>query len=117
MTDKHILDEFGKQLILSVRDRTIEKFSKITTGSLKSPKGRELSQLLEQFDDDQIAAIRTLMIETIDNALFNFLDMIEDGENGLELLVKQKNLNEISDGLAGELLTSDGWISRFSQVK
>jgi len=117
MTDKYILDEFGKQLILSVRDRTIEKFLKITTGALKSPKGRELNQLLKQFDDDQIAVITTLITETVDNALFNFLDMIEEGENGVELIVKQKNVNQISDGLAGELLTSDGWISRFSQVK
>jgi hypothetical protein len=117
MTDKYMLDEFGKQLVLSVRDRTIERFSKITNGSLKSPKGRELSRLLKQFDDDQIAVMKALIIETIDNALFNFLDMIEEGENGVELIVKQKNVNRISDGLAGELLTSNGWITRFSQVK
>ncbi|WP_248804786.1 hypothetical protein [Pseudomonas sp. MWU13-2100] len=117
MSDKKNLDSFGKQLITSVRDRSIEKFEKITIGALKSQKALELHKLIQQFDENQKKVIRTLIIESIDNTIFNFLDMIEQHEDNIKLIVSNKNINEISDGLSGELLTEDGWIERFSKLK
>lgn len=114
MSEKAILDKFGKALIRSVRDRSIEKFDKISTGSLKSQKALELHEITKQFNDEQKKAIRQLVIETIDNSLFNFLDMIEQNEDDINLIVSGKDINKLSDGLSGELFTEDGWIEKFS---
>ena len=44
------------------------------------------------------------------------LNLIEENED-LQIIVDVENLNDISDGLAGELYTSDGWIHRFSNER
>lgn len=116
MSDKEVLNGFGKELISSTRDRSIEKFDRIASGALKSQRDFELHSLVQQFDENQKKAIRTLVVEVVDNTLFNFLVMIEQSEE-MRLLVSGRSLNEISDGLSGELLTEDGWIEQFSKLK
>ncbi|MEB1549253.1 hypothetical protein VDQ94_10135 [Xanthomonas campestris pv. campestris] len=61
--------------------------------------------------------IRALVIEMVDTSLFHLLDMIEHSDDALNVTLKGYNLYDASDGLAGELLTEDGWISRFSNLK
>ncbi|EFS6814276.1 hypothetical protein JR617_000290 [Listeria monocytogenes] len=53
----------------------------------------------------------------VDNTLFNILTMFEQSEDKLTLLANHENIIEASDGLAGELFTEDGWISKFSQFQ
>ena len=114
MTDKDVLDDFGSATMRMVRDRSLDKFEKIQLGTLKSQRAIELHNLLSEFDEKQKEVIKTLIIETVDNTIFNFLFMFEEDE-GKKILVSDVNVNEISDGLSGELFTKDGWISRFSQ--
>lgn len=116
MTDKDILDDFGSATMRMVRDRSIDKFEKIRSGTLKSQRAIELHNLLSAFDEQQKKVIETLIIESIDNTIFNFLFMFEEDEDK-KIVVSDVNINEISDGLSGELFTEDGWISRFSQKK
>lgn len=49
--------------------------------------------------------------------ILHLLDMIEHSDDALNVTLKGYNLYDASDGLAGELLTEDGWISRFSNLK
>ena len=98
----------------SVRDRSIDRFEKIQSGSLKAPKAIELHDLLSQFSIEQQSIIKKLIIESVDNTIFNFLFMFEENEDK-KILVSDININEISDGLSGELFSDDGWISRFSK--
>jgi len=117
MDNKSVLDLFGKQLMTSVRDRSIDKFDKIIAGTMKSSKAMELHGLLTQFDAAQLKTVRILIGEAVDNTLFNFLTMLEEADDDMQLLVKETNIVEASDGLAGELLTEDGWIESFSKAK
>ncbi|AOR65410.1 hypothetical protein [Pectobacterium wasabiae] len=114
MTDKDILDDFGSATMRMVRDRSLDKFEKIQLGTLKSQRAIELHDLLSGFDEEQKNIIKVLVTESIDNTIFNFLFMFEEDEDK-NILVSDINVNEISDGLSGELFTKDGWISRFSQ--
>ncbi|MDX5630943.1 MULTISPECIES: hypothetical protein [unclassified Brenneria] len=114
MTDKETLDEFGCSVMRMVRDRSIDRFDKIQSGTLKSQRAIELHNLLSTFDDEQKKIIKELLIESIDNTIFNFLFLFEEDDKK-EILVSGKNITEISDGLSGELFTKDGWISRFSK--
>ncbi|KPW79999.1 MULTISPECIES: hypothetical protein [Pseudomonas syringae group] len=117
MSNAQILDAFGEMLVLLVRDRTIEKFEKIENGSLKSQKGQELHGTLRKFNEEQKIAIKNLIVETVDNSLFNLLDMLEQNAEKIELNLNKKNINLLSDGLSGELFTDDGWIKKFSKKK
>lgn len=114
MANKDILNGFGASLMTSVRDRSIDRFEKIQSGSLKAPKAIELHDLLSQFSIEQQSIIKKLIIESVDNTIFNFLFMFEENEDK-KILVSDININEISDGLSGELFSDDGWISRFSK--
>ncbi|MEL4888808.1 hypothetical protein N6P31_17380 [Pectobacterium betavasculorum] len=116
MTDKEILDEFGCAVMHMVRDRSIDRFEKIQLGTLKSQRAIELHNLLSDFDDKQKEVIKNLITECIDNTIFNFLSMFEEDEDK-KILASDVNINEISDGLSGELFTEDGWIDQFSKKK
>lgn len=61
--------------------------------------------------------INHLGVMIVDNTLFNILTMFEQSEDKLTLLANHENIIEASDGLAGELFTEDGWISKFSQFQ
>lgn len=63
---------------------------------------------------DDIEIVRWLIPEIVDVSLHNMLFMIEENDD-IELLFENENLKEISDGLAGELYTEDGWIDKFSK--
>ena len=52
----------------------------------------------------------------MDITIHSFLNYISNEEN-IKLLVEQEDICELSDGLSGELYTSDGWIERFSSYK
>lgn len=56
-------------------------------------------------------------VAIVDTTLHHLLWTVEQ-EDLIEFTFKEDdqivNINEISDGLAGELYTEDGWISRFS---
>ncbi|MCG8710683.1 hypothetical protein JHU04_003982 [Brenneria sp. 4F2] len=114
MTDKEILDDFGSSVMRMVRDRSLNDFERIQSGTLKSQTALALHHLLSEFDEKQKKAIKTLIIESIDRTIFNFLFMFEEDEDK-KILASDVNINQISDGLAGELFTEDGWINRFSQ--
>lgn len=108
------LDDLGSTIIKMVRDRSIDKFDKICSGTLRSRRAIELNELLSSFDEQQKEIIKILVEECVDNTIFNFLFMFEEDEDK-ELLVSGVNANDISDGLSGELFTEDGWIARFSK--
>jgi len=123
VNENEILDAFGRILISEVRDEGIRKHEKIVLGQMKSAQALELHEKLRSFDDEELSRIRQLVVETIDNALHNFLCMIEGNEEMLEVNCGEheestkENIRELSDGLAGELYTEDGWIARFSTFK
>ena len=58
-----------------------------------------------------------LLVSAVDSGIVRFLHFIDEHE--LTLLFRCHsgeivNVREISDGLAGELHTKDGWIAKFS---
>ncbi|MCY2977121.1 MAG: hypothetical protein NTU79_00415 [Planctomycetota bacterium] len=60
------------------------------------------------------------MADLVDSTLHDLLGFFEGAEDFLIAFKDEENnlvdLNKISDGLAGELFTEEGWISRFSDL-
>jgi len=119
MSDK-VLDKFGEVLIQSVRDRTISNCDKILNGQMKGITAQQVMEKLDGFSEEQKETLKWIVPKFVDIGLHNFLAMIEENENiRVEVVINGEvgNVRELSDGLAGELYTEDGWISRFSKER
>lgn len=124
------LDKFGRLLMEEVRDRAIYDWEQILSGSKKSP---ELQAIYSRFTEEQRQAVRALVPNIVDTSLHFMLSLI-DWRDDIQLRIDPARGNEdlpvdtsdereyvelrrVSDGLPGELCTSDGWIARFSGWK
>jgi hypothetical protein len=117
--NKNILEEFGREFIEFVRDNAIFAFNSIVKGHMKDNQSKLLhDEISKNLDEKQLDLVRKLITNNVDEMLHQFLWMFEQSskfklyyeENG-----KLINLNELSDGLSGELYTEDGWIQKFSK--
>lgn len=121
MTNDKLLEKFGQILMTEVRDEAIEKYEMIVSGRMKSTPAIEFNKKLSALSDDQLSLIREVVVNSIDDVIHNFLWMVEQHEDDVELICSEgaskANMNEVSDGLSGEIYTDDGWIALFSKYK
>lgn len=119
MSEKH-LDTFGEILIKKVRDVAIHNWDSIIDGKMKGQRSKEIREMFSIFNDEQIEVLKDLFPMVVDSTLHHLLWTLEQ-EDAIELSVevdqKAKRIRDISDGLAGELYTEDGWIMRFSEKR
>lgn len=119
---KKVLEDFGKLLMLRVRDDAIWRCDSLVNGHLKGELAEKVRQELGPLTEKELEKIHKLIPEIVDSVIHRFLFMIEDTRN-LRLLYRLDetseftDLGEESDGLAGELYASDGWIARFSKAR
>ena len=106
-------DDFGKDLIKEVRDRTIRQYYKKISCLMKSEDDQALFRRYESLDEGAKKFIKDLIPMIVDTSLHNTLCMIEDSENFI-LTIGEDDIRDISDGLTGELYTEDGWIAKYS---
>lgn len=119
--DKQILDFFGQILIERIRDEAIDDWERISQGKMRDDESKIIFETLRSLSPEQVQFIIHLFPKIVDTTLHHLLWTLEQ-EESLNVLVKDgesklQNIKEISDGLAGELYTEDGWISRFSNKK
>jgi hypothetical protein len=121
MTNHELLEKFGQILMNEVRDEAIDKYEMIVSGQMRSASALEFSKKLSALDDEYQSLVRDIVVSSIDDVLHNLLWMIERHEDDVELTYSDGkckiNINEVSDGLSGEVYTADGWISLFSKYK
>jgi ferritin len=118
---KHVLDYFGKYLMTQVRDEAIDHWDRIIDGFMKDSESQEIHNKLKKYSSEEIEFLRELLSKVVDTTLHHLLWSIEQHES-IDILVSTEsgtvyNVKEISDGLAGELYTEDGWINRFSNKR
>ncbi|MBC2200185.1 hypothetical protein IA938_00100 [Listeria welshimeri] len=115
--DESNLTMFGKEFITSTRDRSIQHLESLLKQEIKAPSLQEVQHKISLMDVEEKEFLHLLGMMIVDNTLFNVLMMFEELEDKLTLLANHENIVESSDGLAGELFTDAGWISKFSQFK
>jgi hypothetical protein len=117
---KDVLDQFGAYLMEWVRDWSIEDLESVIRGNGKSPGQKELANFFKALPSDSQDACEKLVPMAVDITLHYFLWLIEENQN-LDLVMKMPNgiqsVKNESDGLSGELYSSNGWIARFSKHK
>ena len=120
MNKSETLDIFGDLVVQSVRDATFSQFEKIKDGKLRSKSAKLLHEKIANFKPEEMEALKSVVLDTIDSTLHHFLWLFEQNEEYdivryIEEKKKPVSLRDISDGLCGELYTEDGWIEKFSK--
>lgn len=111
-----ILSIFGEMLIKDVRDRSIREYDMIISGKMKDEDSQKIHEEIKAMGEKEYQLIDKIIPRIVDLTMHNMLRMIEENES-LEMMVEKESIDEISDGLAGELYTEDGWIQRFSKQR
>ncbi len=107
------LNEFGKVFIKEVRDRTIRLFNKKVQGVMKDKESQLLFEQVNKLSEEQQLLINKIIPQFVDLSLHNMLCVFEEHDE-FQIVIDGENIADISDGLSGELYTSDGWIEKFS---
>lgn len=118
---KASLDLFGRILMTRVRDEAISDWKMIFDGRMKGDIAARVRNNLASFSEEQRAVILCLVPDIVDTVLHHLLWTFEQ-EEGIRIGVTVGNddipsLKDVSDGLAGELPSDEGWIARFSREK
>lgn len=113
------LTHFGEAFIDEVRIRTLKHFEAIISGKMKSSNAQEMHHTIAEFDKNEVDFISNLIASVVDETLFKTLFMFEEREwtiieKSAISVCNVQGLDEISDGLAGELLGPKGWIKKYS---
>lgn len=119
MDDYEALDNFGKKLVTEVRDNALFDIRATMSGHMKSERAQRSHQQIEALlDDDGKKLLLEVATHAVDVTLHFFMTMVEANPSIL-LAWREKNefveLTKVSDGLAGELYTDEGWIQQFSK--
>ena len=110
------LNEFGEVLIKEVRDRTIRLFDKKVQGMMRDRDSQLLFEKISKLSEEQKLLISEIIPQVVDLSLYNILCMFEEHDE-FQIVRDGENIADISDGLSGELYTSDGWIEKFSEQR
>ena len=117
---KIILDQFGMLLMKRVRDMSINELDQCLTNQPKDVLEKRAHEIFG--DNELVKRMVSLFIPiVVDTVIHYFLWMLED-EKGLRLSFETssgvtQNIREFSDGLSGEIATSEGWVVRFSKER
>ena len=113
------LDKFGELLMKEVRDLTTEHYLMIKSGKMKSAIAQSIYANIQRLNEEDKSILDSVAGELIDRTISNFLRMLENSEEFTiaieEDVPADSNIVELSDGLAGELFTEDGWYANYSQ--
>jgi hypothetical protein len=113
------LDTFGQLLMTEVRDRAIREWKMTVAGHMKGERCARIRQSLQRWSSQDRDLFLSLVPDIVDSVLHHLLwTLEEDGPVRVAVDLPDgevPSLNEVSDGLAGELYTEDGWIARFSE--
>ena len=115
-----LLDEFGEALMTHVRDDALSFLQRLISGKMADATSQELYSQIETLDPARADLVGRLLVSAVDAGIVRFLHFMDEFE--MELVFQCRsgekvNVCGISDGLAGELLTKDGWIVKFSRFR
>ena len=117
--EKKVLNQFGKLLMEEVRDGVIYDLHQIIEGNFVSEQNKYLQSIIKKSKIKK-EDLEIIVTEMIDKTIFSFLFMFDMNEE-FSIVANTgktvKNLAEVSDGLAGEIYSDEGWIKKYSQYK
>lgn len=107
------LELLGERLIKRVRDETITDWTLILDGTMKGSRANEIRALIP---DANRELIKTVIPQVVDAVLHKVLVWLE-ADPSFSICARTGNdfeaMEDISDGLAGELYGENGWLAKY----
>ena len=111
LTELH--DDFGRVLMLEVRDRAIRELLDRLTGSGDGPSDESLRHLLSSVD---AAAVQDVVVAAVNSAIGGFLYFLDGVSEEFDIFSPSgTSIAELSDGLDADPYGPHGWISKYSE--
>lgn len=116
-----MLSKFGATLVGDARDISVATAIKSLRGQMSCKDDLHVHSIYNRLSVEEKERLERFVIDVVDTALHDFLSFLE-GQSDFILAFKENeetlvDLNEVSDGLAGELVTENGWIAKYSDYK
>lgn len=113
------LDEFGRFLMVAIRDRTISDCQRFIAGEPVGARAPDLQAALASLPTEARDALSDLVGYVVDHAIHYLLHEVDTME-GIDIVLltedgTQISVKETSDGLAGELYGNRGWLATFAR--
>jgi hypothetical protein len=114
---KEPLDKFGAFFVQNLRDKMLDNLEMLLGGKLKAPEVQELQRKLARLNDDQKRLVRDLVERISTGGMHDFLFALQERADAgsIRVVVDDKEIAQLSDGLHGEIFGDEGWIVRFSR--
>lgn len=114
------LDFFGSLIVSQIRNETIEQWQATLSGKMKDEKSKSFHAELSSLPPSCREFIEKNLSKIVDTTIFKTLNFFEQEQENIKLLVREESGNFIdiadeSDGLAGELFGTNGWIAKFEK--
>jgi len=118
---KEALDKFGSFLMKDVRDRTIRHWDMVLSGTMKDEESQRLYSAVAPLSADAKKILSEIVPKIADTSLHTLLQSLDD-EDDIEVAIsadggRVESIRDVSDGLAGELYSDQGWFARFSEER
>jgi hypothetical protein len=111
------LDSFGELIAHHLRDAALRRAEAILSHSLKSPATQSLQAEVHGFSPQQREALRSVVRDAVDAGIHEFLSMLQEHSDlggSVNVLANGQDVATLSDGLQGEVYSTNGWYARFS---
>ena len=118
---QEITDKLGEQVIV-FRDRALSIRMNWATGKSINPVMRMQYAELSELTEKQYELVCNLLSSAISGTIYSFLEMIEENQDWMKLLIKNKGIEydlcQVSEKMGSEIVdaTNTGWIPKFSKV-
>jgi hypothetical protein len=116
----NVLDEFGEMVVRDVYDHVISLMADMMSSPSLDPSWQRIHTAYTTLDDRSAKVVQSLVMDAIDQTFANFLNFFDARE--IKVMMNSKggktvDVVELSDGLAVEPYTDEGWIARYSKFK
>ena len=115
---KEPLDKFGAFFVQNLRDKMLENLEMLLGGRWKAPEVQELQRKLGQLSEDEKKLMHDLVERITTGGMHDLLFALQeqaDAGGAIRVLVDDKEIAKLSDGLHGEIFGKEGWIVRYSK--
>ncbi|HEX5442422.1 MAG TPA: hypothetical protein VFW87_01275 [Pirellulales bacterium] len=117
-SERAILDEFGEKLIHEVRDDAFAFLQRIISGKMRDSRSNSLFEAYRRLDSEAASTLHRFLAAAADSTFVRFLNFFDANRVPLYFASKSGDVNDVqqlSDGLVGELYSDSGWLAKFSR--
>jgi hypothetical protein len=118
--EQEALELLGRRIIREVFDATFDYLDGVIACGMKGRKPDPLHESYRQLDEESARMVRRFASTAVDQTLARFLYFLDEHQIPLPVELPDGQIVDVqgvSDGLAAEPYSEEGWIAKFSLYK